>query len=163
MAKVSQGTQVYALLPTGMAGALEAVRIECVTSFAPGGNPADQIEITCLEETDSREYLRGLKTPASATLGLNPDGSYDSHKKLYDVFDNDEQTLIKFAIGWSDGKDVHATLNVAGDDFVLPTTRTWLVFEGFVSDFPFDFATNSIVSGQIAIQRSGKMLWLHKA
>jgi len=162
MAKLSQGTQVYALMPTGTANAMEVVRIECVTSFTPGGNPKDQIEVTCLEEVDSKQYMAGLKTPAAATMGLNPDGEYDSHWKLHDMFQRDGNTNIKFAIGWSDGKDVHATLNVGGDDFVLPTGRTWNVFEGYISDFPFDFATNSIVTGQIAIQRSGGMAWVRK-
>jgi hypothetical protein len=160
MAQLAQGTQIYALMPTGTAGANEVVRIECVTSFAPGGNPADQIEVTCLEETDSRSYLRGLKTPASATMGINPDDAYASHWKLNQMFESGVK--IKFAVGWSNGKDVHATINAGLTDFVLSTTRTWFTFDGFISDFPFDFATNSVVSGQVAIQRTGAGKWIRK-
>ena len=33
--------------------------VECITSFTPGGNPADQIEDTCLSERNSRTYIKG--------------------------------------------------------------------------------------------------------
>ena len=46
--------------------------MECATTFTPGGNPADQIEDTCLSDT-SRSYKPGLRTPGQATLGLNAD------------------------------------------------------------------------------------------
>ncbi|MNT93817.1 hypothetical protein D3C72_2353800 [compost metagenome] len=54
------------------------------------------------------------------------------------------------------------TLNTEGDDFELPTTRTWFVFQGYVADFPFDFAANSVVSTAVSIQRSGGSAWIKK-
>ena len=160
MAKLSQGTQIYAVLPTGTDDALEIVKIAGVTSFAPGGQPADQIETTDLEETDSKQYMRGLKSPAAATMGINVDGAQVSHTKLFDVFQREGDVQFKLVVGWSDGKDIPPTLT--GSNVVLPETRTWSTMDVYIADFPFDFATNSIVSGQISLQRSGKVAWIQK-
>lgn len=52
---------------------------------------------------------------------------------------------------------------VLGDaDFVLPTTRTWFTFQGYVADFPFDFQLNTVVTTQVSIQRSGGSAWVKK-
>ncbi|WP_277423668.1 phage tail tube protein, partial [Pseudomonas viridiflava] len=64
-------------------------------------------------------------------------------------------------LGWADGKSP-PTLNVAGDDFVLPEDRTWFLIDGYVSDFPFDFSANSVVKTAGAIQRSGSSAWVRK-
>ncbi|MDO1979112.1 phage tail tube protein, partial [Escherichia coli] len=48
-------------------------------------------------------------------------------------------------------------------DFVLPPTRTWFVFRGYVSDFPFDFAANAVVTSTATIQRSGGSAWIRKS
>ncbi|MBH2008258.1 MAG: hypothetical protein I8H71_01025 [Xanthomonadaceae bacterium] len=53
-------------------------------------------------------------------------------------------------------------VRAAEPDFVLPATRTWFTFEGYVSDFPFDFTGNAVVSTQAAIQRSGGSAWIPK-
>ena len=57
---------------------------------------------------------------------------------------------------------VPPTLAVGGTDFTLPATRTWFTFQGYVSDFPFDFAGNAVVSTAVAIQRSGGSAWVPK-
>uniref|UniRef100_UPI0024481B96 phage tail tube protein n=1 Tax=Pseudomonas aeruginosa TaxID=287 RepID=UPI0024481B96 len=73
MSMLTQGTQVYALVPPPSgSGPFTVMEIECATSFNPGGNPADQIEDPCLSET-SRKYKKGMRTPGQATLGLNAD------------------------------------------------------------------------------------------
>nr|WP_329602666.1 phage tail tube protein [Pseudomonas putida] len=48
------------------------------------------------------------------------------------------------------------------DDFVLPPTRTWFLFDGYVADFPFDFAANAAVTTAATIQRSGGSAWIRK-
>ena len=48
-------------------------------------------------------------------------------------------------------------------DFTLPPDRTWFVFVGHVSDFPFDFAANTVVTSTVTIQRSGGSAWIPKA
>lgn len=161
MSMLTQGTQIYVLAPTVADPAvLEVLNIECVTAFTPGGSPADQIDDTCLEETQARSYLRGLRTPGSASLTLNADPRNASHLRLHQLSESNDNMPLKWAIGWSDGVDVPPTL--LASDFVLPATRTWFTFQGFVSDFPFDFAGNTVVSTQAAIQRSGSSAWVKK-
>jgi len=160
---LAQGTQIYALVPTvADPDVLEVIEIECATAFNPGGNPADQIETTCLDAS-VRTYLRGLRTPGQASMTLNADPRNDSHVRLHELSEDDTIENIMWAVGWSDGKDIPPTINVAGDDFELPTTRTWFVFEGYVSDFPFDFAANTVVTTAATIQRSGGSAWIRKA
>lgn len=160
MAILAQGTQIYLLHPTYDSNGPAVVAVDCATTFSPGGNPADQIETTCLEET-SRSYVGGLRTPGQATMTINADPAYDSHIEMHALSETDPSPVLKWAVGWSDGVS-EPTLNSDEDDFVLPTDRTWFTFEGYISDFPFDFAQNTVVTTQITIQRSGGSNWVPK-
>lgn len=155
MAVLAQGTQVYMIDPADSS----VVAIECATAFNPGGAPADQIETTCLEDS-TRTYARGLRTPGAASLTINADPQYASHIRLHELSETDSQEYIAFAIGWSDGID-EPTVGVDGD-FELPDTRTWFTFEGYLADFPLDFAANSVVTTEVSIQRSGGSAWIPK-
>jgi hypothetical protein len=42
-----------------------------------------------------------------------------------------------------------------GVDFDLPTTRTWLTFEGYMNSFPFTFGLGDVVKSTVGIQVSG--------
>lgn len=240
MSILSQGTQIYALVPTsGNPSIFEVMEIECATAFSPGGNPADQIETTCLSET-VRSYMRGLRTPGQATLSLNADPRNASHVRLHQLSEDDSIESIRWVVGWSDGKGIAPNVGTSGslaaisladggagytsapvvaitggggtgatataivsggevtgfnitnpgsgytspptialtggggsdaaasavlgdgDDFVLPPTRTWFLFDGYVSDFPFDFAANAVVTTAATIQRSGGSAWIRK-
>jgi hypothetical protein len=161
MSILTQGTQIFALVPTvADPTELEVIEIQCATAFSPGGNPADQIEDTCLSDK-VRKYLRGLRTPGQASLTLNADPRNASHVRLHQLSEDDDIGNVSWVVGWSDGT-APPTLNVAGDDFVLPPTRTWFLFDGYVSDFPFDFAANAVVTTAATIQRSGGSAWIRK-
>ena len=162
MSMLTQGTQVYVLAPTiADPAVLEVLRIECATEFNPGGSPSDQIEDTCLEEVEARTYLRGLRTPGSASLTISADPRNASHLRLHQLSESADATPLKWAIGWSDGVGIPPT--VASGDLVLPGTRTWFTFQGYVSDFPFDFTANTVVKTAATIQRSGGSAWVPKA
>ena len=161
MSVLAQGTQIYFIDPgdgdsTGSAGPI-VVNVECATSFTPGGNPADQLEDTCLEDSD-RAYRPGLRTPGKATIGINPDPDNASHIRMHELSQTTD--TLKWAVGWSDGTEA-PTLDSTGD-FDLPATRTWFTFEGYIDDFPFDFARNTIVTSTVSIQRSGGSAWVAK-
>lgn len=161
MSVVTQGTQMY-MLNNGV-----VQEIECITSFSPGSSPADQIEDTCLSETNTRSYKKGLRTPGQATVALNADPANASHVMLSNLAESSDQTNLTFAIGWADGTE-EPTAATSGDlDAVdglsLPDTRTWYVFQGYVSDFPFDFQANTVVQTSATIQRSGQGIWVPKA
>jgi len=141
---------------------LEVMAIGCPTTFSPGGNPADQIEITCLNDS-TRRYMPGLRTPGQATMTLLADPADPTHIRLFKLSETDdsEDKDLVFAVGWSDGTAA-PTVSSSGDDLNCPNTRTWFVFRGYISDFPFDFAQNTAVSTQMTIQRTGAAQWITK-
>ncbi|WP_454520638.1 phage tail tube protein [Enterobacter hormaechei] len=159
MSVVTQGTQLY-VLANGVVS-----EIECITAFSPGGSPADQIDDTCLSERNTRKYKKGLRTPGQATATLNADPTNASHLMLSNMAESNDQSDVTFAIGWSDGESepTAGTGPGAVDSLVLPPDRTWYVFKGYVSDFPFDFQGNTVVQTSATIQRSGQGAWIPKA
>lgn len=161
MSILTQGTQVYALMPsTSGAAAFAVVEVECATAFNPGGAPKEQIEDTCLSSRE-RSYKPGLRTPGQASLTINADPNNASHIRLHELSEADGDTTIKWAVGWSDGTAA-PSVSADGDDFELPDSRTWFIYQGYVADFPFDFAANAVVSTAVSIQRSGGSAWIKK-
>lgn len=158
MSIFAQGSELYFIDPDTQ----EVVKVECPTGFTPGGAPADQLEDTCIDNT-TKTFKKGLRTPGSATINLLADPKYASHVRLYELYalDTDDNTDIQFAIGWSDGKGIAPTVDSDGQ-FVFPTTRTWLAFAGYISDFPFDFQANTLVSTAMTLQQSGLSVWIPK-
>lgn len=152
MPMLAQGTQVYFIDPdTDM-----VTVVECATSLNPGGNPADQLETTCLEDFD-RSYVPGLRTPGTATLGINPDVDNASHIRLHELSQRNPSPTLEWAIGFSDGTSAPATTTDSSGNtiFDVPDDRSWLLMDGYISDFPFDFQLNTVVTSEISIQRSG--------
>jgi hypothetical protein len=48
-------------------------------------------------------------------------------------------------------------------NFVALTSRTNIVFEGYISDLNLDIATNEVVRGTLTVQRSGAKVVTYKA
>lgn len=159
MSKLTQGTEIYFLDDQGSDPVV--VKVQCPTAFNPGGNPADQLDDTCLDAV-SRAYKSGLRTPGQASLNINADPENESHTRMHEFSEMNPSPELKWAVGWSDGTAA-PTVNSVGDDFNLPATRTWFTFQGYISDFPFDFQGNSLVASAVSIQRSGGAAWIEKA
>lgn len=140
----TQGTMLWFLDPDSG----EPVRVGCVTSINGLTAARDQIETTCLE-SEARTYEAGMPTPGAATFGINFDPRDPSHVRLHELYR--EGVSLQFALGWSDGVAA-PTADTAG--LVLPNTRTWIAFDGFVSDLPFDFSLNAVVSSTVSVQVS---------
>lgn len=161
MSVLTQGSQLY-VLANGVVS-----EIECITNFTAGGNPADQIENTCLSERKSKTFVKGLQTPGQASVTLNADPANASHLMLHNLAETDDETPLTWALGWSDGESVPTAAAPGApnsvDGLLLPEDRTWYVFQGYVSDFPFDFQQNTVVSTAATIQRSGPAVWVPKA
>ncbi|MAB25324.1 MAG: phage tail protein [Pseudomonadales bacterium] len=155
MSVQTQGTQVFFIDPEDDSVGF----VQCATALTPGGSPADPIETTCLESFD-REYVSGLRTPGQATASVNADPQVPSHVRLHEMSQENPAPTVKWAVAWSDGTAV-PTVDSAGD-FILPETRTWLVFQGYVADFPFDFQIGAVVTTAMTIQRSGGSTWVKK-
>jgi hypothetical protein len=150
----TQGTDLFAVDPADNS----LIEVECVTSIDGIDSTLDQIETTCLSDS-ARTYVSGLATPGAATFGINVDPQADSHVRLHQL--KVAGTSLKWAVGWSDGT-ANPTINSAGE-FVAPNTRSWILFEGFISSYPFTFAQNSVVASTIGIQISGDPVLVPKA
>lgn len=73
-------------------------------------------------------------------------------------------TAPAVAFSGGSGTGAAASAEVSAEaDFILPATRTWFLFDGYVADFPFDFQANTTVKTAVSIQRSGPGAWVRKA
>lgn len=132
------------------------VTVGCVTSISGIEASRDQLEETCLED-DARSYQSGLATPGAKTFTLNFDPADATHVKLYALWI--AGTKVNWALGLADGPAAPAalvapTVDTAGD-FILPDTRSWLTYEGYVSNVPLDFALNAFTTANVSVQLSG--------
>ena len=76
-----------------------------------------------------------------------------THARLHEIYSTDKSPLMNWAVGFSDGTAA-PTIDSSGD-FVLPGTRSWITFSGYIADIPFDFALSSVVKSTVAVQVSG--------
>jgi hypothetical protein len=149
----TQFTQLYFLDPDGNV----PTEVDCVTSLTGLSASRDQIETTCLN-SPGRTYEAGMPTPGTANFTINFDGSQPSHVRLHELYVSGE--TLDWAIGLSDGTAPPTADESAG--FTYPGTRSWLAFEGFINDFPFDFALNSVITSNLGIQVSGLPVFIAK-
>jgi hypothetical protein len=131
------------------------VKLACPTGITGLGGAADQIEVTCLDTLDDKEYSRGLGNPGSVSVPFNFIPTDASHQTLFDLQDSGD--VISWLIGFSDAT-TDPTLD-SNDNFVVPASRTCAQFQAYVSDVNVDISTNEIVRGTLTLQRSGTVEW----
>ncbi len=154
---LTKGTEVFFVNP-----ATEAlVKITYLTSFNPGAAPSDQIDITTLDTESTRQYLKGLRTPGQASGTILATMSEASHKLLFDLGESGSDSTTQFCIGFSDGT-ADPTVDSNGT-FNFPTTRTFVSFNAYVSDFPLDFQINDVIKTNLTLQRTGGTTLSRKA
>lgn len=147
MAKLkAQGTQLYFIDPDDGT----VLEVSCVTSLSGLDATVEEIDTTCLSDL-ARTFEAGLANPGTATLGIQFDPEDPSNLRLYELYNTREN--IQFAVGLSDGVDPPT---VADDEFVLPASRSWLVYEGYISAFPWDFSLNTMVNNNLSVRVSGQ-------
>jgi hypothetical protein len=152
MAIKAQGTEVWFIDPVGDV----VTKVVCATAITGLTAARDQIETTCLDD-QARTYQAGLATPGAAQITIAADPAEPSHVRLHELYV--EGITVPWAIGWSDGTDAPTN---DSSDFTLPATRSWVTFEGYISDFPFEFALNSMVTSTMAVQVSNFPVWTPK-
>lgn len=145
------GTELYFLDPDDCS----VVQVGCPTSVTGLDSTIEQLETTCLEST-ARTYEAGLATPGTASFTLSLDPQDPSHVRLLEL--KSAGTNLQWTIGLPDGIGIDPTGETESDGdcaFVLPTTRTWISFEGFVNSYAFDFSLNALITATVGVQVSG--------
>lgn len=155
MSKKTQGTELYVIDPADNS----LLTVGCVLSIDGIDTTNEQIDVTCLADL-ARRFEAGLASPGTATFGINSDPSDASHIRLHAL--KVAGTTLQWAVGWSDGIGILPVIDTAGD-FDPPSTRSWILFDGFMNSFPFSFQQNAMVQSTVGIQVSGEPVWLPKA
>ena len=147
----SQRTKLYFVDPTDDA----LVVVGCPTSISGLDSTNEQVEVTCLGDTD-RQYESGLSTPSTVTFTIQFDATDESHLRLKELHESGAK--VSWAIGFGiNGGDLTVDPEVDSDGSLSnPGGRSFLFFRGFVSSFSFDFALNAMVTSSLTIQMSGQ-------
>ena len=149
MSVKTQGTKLW-FINTATSSTNDFVELACPTGISGLGGAADQIDVTCLNATEDRTFVRGLGNPGQVSVPFVLDPSAASHQELFDL--KSSGANISWLIGLSDGT---ASPTVTADAFVVPSARTCFGFSAFISDVTIDIATNEVVRGTLTLQRSG--------
>jgi len=151
----TQGTQLYAL-GEDQSGQKTVLKVDGVHGLDVGEANKNDISITSLEDKAERK-MPGLLQPGVASFSIYLRKGNVGHRCLEHFYKTNQK--VKFAIGLDDGYQQDATL--VKDDFSLPKTRTWYLFEGAVKSFPPIFNDDDAVSVKINIQvsKEGRFVW----
>lgn len=152
----SQGTQVY-LLDVD-ASPDEVVKVGNVVGVPEVGGEAGDIDITNFDALVYKEFLSGLIDPGSGEIMVNYSAEDDSHETLRSKQAGDPQW---FAIGFRDGVNIPPTSSAG--EFVLPTTRTWLVFQATVRSAKFQFPKDAVVGETFGLRLTGEPVLTRKS
>ena len=147
----TQGTQLYFI----DGGTVKTMT--CPTGVTGLGGSRDQIETTCLNDTDDKTYVSGLGNPGQVSVPFVFDTTAADHKLLLAL--HDSGAVTDWMIGFSDGT---TTPTVVSGQLSMATTRTAASFDAFVADINIDIATNEIVRGTMTLQRTGTVGWTWK-
>lgn len=152
----TQGTELYVIDASVTSSEEDIYKIACPTGITGLGGPRDQIEDTCLDTTDEKTFQAGLGNPGQVSVPFNLIPRNSSHQFLFAWKQSGE--VMKWLACLSEST-TQPTCDTDGE-FVKPTNRTTIEFQGFVSDVNIDIATNEIVKGTLTIQRSGAVKFI---
>jgi hypothetical protein len=146
----TQGTEVF-FVDTVTASQEALVQMTCPTGVQGLGGARDQIEDTCLDNTEEKTFVAGLGNPGDVTIPFvfNPQAS--SHELLFSL--KAAGDVLSWCVALSDGS-ADPTLNT-DEGLDPPANRSSFLFSGFVKDVNIDIATNEVVRGTLIVQRSG--------
>lgn len=146
----TQGTELYFLSPA----TTTIKKMSCPTGITGLGGARDQVDTTCLDNTEDRTYVGGLGNPGTVSVPFVFHPGDLSHQELFAL--KDSGVNVEWLIALSDGTG-DPTLD---DDKILPpNARTSAQFDAYVADINIDIATNEVVRGTMELQRSGKVIW----
>lgn len=143
----SQGTELY-----WASGPTAVKRVVCATSIGGLGGPRDQVDTSCLDNTDDATYIPGLGRPGPVTVNFNIHKSEIAHEDLLAL------KAAGTVVSWGIYDSSTATAPTAVASVMQPVVdRVSAIFQGYVSDINIDIQGNDIWKGTITIQRSGSI------
>lgn len=145
----SQGTDLY-----WASGPTAVTRAVCITGISGLGGAKDQIETTCLDNTEDKTFTGGLGTPGQVTVPFNVHKNEISHEDLLALKESGE--VVSWGIYSSDSNTAPTAV---ASVMQTVTSRASAIFDGYVSDVTIDIAGNDIWKGTVTIQRSGPVSW----
>lgn len=156
MALRSQGTELF-FVDTYTSGVPAVTKLACPTGITGLGGPKDQVDTTCLDDTD-RTFLAGLGNPGQVSVPFVLDPNSTSHDVLFDL--KEDGAVLNWMVCLSDGTD-DPTID-SEDDLTAPAARSYLKFAAYISDVNIDIAGNDVVRGTLTLQRSGTVTYFSK-
>jgi hypothetical protein len=141
----SQGTDLY-----WASGPTAVKRVVCATAISGLGGARDQIDTSCLDNTQDRTFVGGLGNPGQVTVAFNVHKGEVAHEDLLAL--KAAGTTVSWGIYSSDAATVPAAV---GSVMQTVVDRVSAIFQGYVSDINIDIQGNDIWKGSITIQRSG--------
>lgn len=145
----SQGSALYFVDRTGTPALVKLVCPTALSGITAGA--ADQIETTCLDETDTKTFTRGLNspTPLSIPFVFKPDDA--SHQLLFTLKESGE-TLNWIAVA---SEAATAPTLDSSDAIEPPADRTSFTFDGYIAEVAVGADANDVWRGTLTIQRTG--------
>lgn len=150
---LTQGTRVW--IKHGDVPTLTLM--QCITGIELGDDSPNEIQNTCLEETDTTSSVYGLNTPGEGSITINTDPENASHIELLKLAD--EMADVEVIIGWSDGKVVPT---LSADTVTLPEGRTFTTFKALLRASSPTFEPDSLVAHTISMKRQSKAITQYK-
>lgn len=149
----TQGTQLYKVQT-----ATTSITVGNIQNISLPAPKADTKEITDMSST-GKEYVALLPDFGEVSCDINFDPELIStslagrgHQAL--VADADAGTTRNWIIGLSDG-NAAPTAPVASVFPTPPTTRTWIQFNGFITEFSMKAGTNDVIGGSLTVKCTG--------
>lgn len=137
--------------------ATTALKIGCISNLSPGGSSRDQIDTTCLSDTE-KTFENGLGNPGQDTFDIVFDPADASHQKMEVLLASGEKK--EWYVGLSDAATAPTVVN---NEIVAPAARTGFIFVAAVTDITYAIPANEVVRATVTLQRSGAREWTYKA
>lgn len=149
MARINvQGSRFYAVVGSVVQ------RLQCLKTIDFGSDSTGKMEITCLDDTETKSYLPGLADPGDGSMGFDFDKANASHLKIIDWAQNKtEMTIIVAEPG--NNTDIPTVEN---GEIKLPTNRTFWKCVGTLSSPVWKFEADTLANCTVTLQRKTALI-----
>lgn len=146
----AQGSRLFYIHPDTN----QVINAGCVTAVDPvdPGAPT-QRDVTCLSDS-ARRFKAGLKSPGSASIPFYFEPTSTGHITLLELYK--ENRTIQWLVALSDSTATPSA-DSDGDWDLQGFDGSALMFQGYISAFPFSLAQDSELTVNASIQVSGEV------